>query len=572
MKRLVLLLLVLPFILTAAKAPDFTVTDFYNKTHKLYADYLDKDKVVVIKFFFVDCPPCNSIAPLLQPAYSRWGAGTGRVQFFEITTQYDNNAYIKSNYSDKYGITFPGIGTDGGSQAVVAPYKDNKTFGTWYGTPTFVVIAPNGEVNFNVPFGKSNTVSLDTSIAQALRVPKDGGGGDTKCKDSFQITVFNPFKSLFTPSTTTYDLYNSASPKYTLPDGKYNCEFFYPAIKDNYVASLESIPVGDPKSLGAISTQDIIFIQKYILSIKPFNNLQLLLADVNNNGTISTSDIVEIRKFILGSVNAMRINKFYGFVHNPKGFDNKVKATANLNDLISKKINGEFGIGQYGDVSGAEKIGLFGDFETRSTCSEGIIIKSTKYNNYYEYEINVEEDANLIGLQLLLKGNLGKIYDLLINSKIPSLSLANIFVEPINSGKLNLSWNSADLKPYLFKSSDYILKFKSTEEIFLDSDGISEMILEDGVSCNILFKSFKTKKPRILITEAPDQILISTEKDIQSGKVYSLSGQSVTSIKPFKAQQTTSISNESFPNAGIYFIELMDSNGSLEVVKFLVKR
>ena len=66
----------LPILVFGAKAPDFTITDYKNKVHNLYADYLDKDKVVVIKFFFVDCPPCNTLAPYVQTAYNRWGGGT----------------------------------------------------------------------------------------------------------------------------------------------------------------------------------------------------------------------------------------------------------------------------------------------------------------------------------------------------------------------------------------------------------------------------------------------------------------------------------------------------------------
>ncbi|HQX45177.1 MAG TPA: hypothetical protein PK209_11520, partial [Saprospiraceae bacterium] len=63
MRQFTLFLFLLPFICSAAKAPDFTITDYNNKVHKLYSDYLNKEKVVVLKLFFVACPPCNAIAP-----------------------------------------------------------------------------------------------------------------------------------------------------------------------------------------------------------------------------------------------------------------------------------------------------------------------------------------------------------------------------------------------------------------------------------------------------------------------------------------------------------------------------
>ena len=43
-----------PVLIFAAKAPDFTITDYNNKVHRLYSDYLNQDKVVVLKLFFVD--------------------------------------------------------------------------------------------------------------------------------------------------------------------------------------------------------------------------------------------------------------------------------------------------------------------------------------------------------------------------------------------------------------------------------------------------------------------------------------------------------------------------------------
>jgi thiol-disulfide isomerase/thioredoxin len=53
-------------------APDFTVTDSHGNVHHLYADYLNQGKTVMIEVFFTTCPPCNSIAPYLEPLYQEW--------------------------------------------------------------------------------------------------------------------------------------------------------------------------------------------------------------------------------------------------------------------------------------------------------------------------------------------------------------------------------------------------------------------------------------------------------------------------------------------------------------------
>ncbi len=67
------------------QAPDFTVTDTDGQVHHLYADYLNQGKTVMIKIFFTTCPPCNSIAPQMEPFYKEWGAGQNDVEFFEMT-------------------------------------------------------------------------------------------------------------------------------------------------------------------------------------------------------------------------------------------------------------------------------------------------------------------------------------------------------------------------------------------------------------------------------------------------------------------------------------------------------
>src|SRR6188474_978242 len=131
------------------QAPDFTVTDTDGQVHHLYADYLNQGKTVMIKIFFTTCPPCNSIAPLMEPFYQEWGAGNNDVEFFEMSDKtFDVNSLVEA-YSQNYNETFPAISMQGGSIAAVQPYKSGQ-FGQWFGTPTFIVIAPNGSVQFDV--------------------------------------------------------------------------------------------------------------------------------------------------------------------------------------------------------------------------------------------------------------------------------------------------------------------------------------------------------------------------------------------------------------------------------------
>ncbi|MEP6794835.1 MAG: hypothetical protein ABJB16_10950, partial [Saprospiraceae bacterium] len=81
----------------AQPAPDFTVTDSKGHVRHLYADYLNQGKSVLIEIFFTTCPPCNSIAPLMQPLYVDWGSGNNDVEFIELSNKnFDTDALVNA--------------------------------------------------------------------------------------------------------------------------------------------------------------------------------------------------------------------------------------------------------------------------------------------------------------------------------------------------------------------------------------------------------------------------------------------------------------------------------------------
>jgi len=151
---------------TGQMAPDFTITDSHGNEHTLYADYLNQGKTVMIKIFFTTCPPCIAIAPYIQPLYEDWGEGNYDVEFFELSNKnFDTNVLVNA-YQANHGQTFPGAGVEGGSLAAVAPYEQGQ-FGPFYGTPTFIVIAPDGTMDYDVRgFNNAETIAmLDAAIA-----------------------------------------------------------------------------------------------------------------------------------------------------------------------------------------------------------------------------------------------------------------------------------------------------------------------------------------------------------------------------------------------------------------------
>jgi len=282
-------------MMSAQNAPDFFVTDTDGNTHKLYEDYLDEGKVVVIKLFFVECPPCNSIAPLVENLYQSWDAGNGPVEFFEMTTSSSstNNSAGVAAYQATHSISFPGIGNDGGSIIALNPYT-NGTYGGYAGTPSFVVIASDGSVVYNPPSiggGLGGTVvGLNAAIEDAI----DNNGMDQTSVFECQImnntlidTVFIQNGDGSNRSLVTVN----ASGDFTmsLPNTS------YPGITDPHLSFVKN-----EEAFIGINIHDIIILRKQILLLDPFDNeWSPVIGDLNNDDKINVIDAVFLTKIAL---------------------------------------------------------------------------------------------------------------------------------------------------------------------------------------------------------------------------------------------------------------------------------
>lgn len=272
----------------AANAPDFTVTTSDGQQRRLYADYVNQQKLVVIEAFFTTCPPCNTHAPHWQALYqSMLAAHPGKVEFLMLSTQnFDKNANV-ATYKTNKGLTMPGVGQDGGSLTALAPYTNNQ-FGTFLGTPTFIVIAPGtGELTFDVRGNSAQqTMGLLTNkINELLAVRCD-------IRDIFN----NPISDVsLRVDGLSFDTTVAVNGTYSLSN--------VPHLRNtNY--QLKPIKTDNP--LNGISTLDLALITKHILGLEVFKcPWQILAADINCNGSISTFDVVTGRKLILGILDTL---------------------------------------------------------------------------------------------------------------------------------------------------------------------------------------------------------------------------------------------------------------------------
>ncbi len=367
------------------KARDFKVTTTDRKTVELYKDYLNQGKVVLMKIFFVDCPPCNDIAPQVSQLYKKYGSGTGKVEFMELSNKdWDSDAAV-IGYKLQYDLPFPGVSKDGGSVAAAALYSDNF-YGPFFGTPTFVVIQPNGAVNFDPRGGNKNEtiVKLDTAIAQAIRsiptppAPPPVPPADTvkpnpnpiptpppadtikppiPPKDTIKPTPPQDTTKPVTIRVDTIKLTGKLSYRTTnlgLVNMKLNWNnkdyVFNTDILGNFkVTLLDSGKVSAPATLtidynqaynSEVDVLDLLSIQKHILGIQPFADFkQILAADADGDNQINVIDLLELRKLILGLYEKLpNVPSVYFIWKSPNNFIRNLNVPISYSDL--KALNG----------------------------------------------------------------------------------------------------------------------------------------------------------------------------------------------------------------------------------------
>lgn len=313
--------------LFAQPAPDFNVTDSEGATHQLYSDYLNHGKTVILKLFFTTCPPCNAIASSTEQLNQEWGGGTHDVVFLSLSILGNDTDNLINNYKANHGITYAGAGPAGGSTSATSPYQSG-TYGLWLGTPTFVVIAPDGTVDYD-PRGSSQSATileLDAAIeatgAQRPLVSLANNGtavdndNDGVASMSLEITALDSVVAT-TNSTGVYSFNIQVMPGQSYP---------LRATKDI-------------NPTNGVSTLDLILLSQHILGTNPITTPErLLAADANRSGTISLLDQIRIRKLIL-SINTdfgeqpswLIIPADYNFINPEAPFDEVYNG--NLNEV-----------------------------------------------------------------------------------------------------------------------------------------------------------------------------------------------------------------------------------------------
>lgn len=120
---------------------DFTVTDIHGEEHNLYS-ITAAGKYVFIDFSFTTCGPCQSVAPIFNEFYDKYGCGAGEIMCFTMFGINNDHDSAVENFENTYGGSFnhaPAISNDGGAIAVDVNFGVNQY-------PTTCVINPENKI------------------------------------------------------------------------------------------------------------------------------------------------------------------------------------------------------------------------------------------------------------------------------------------------------------------------------------------------------------------------------------------------------------------------------------------
>ncbi|MFT4536727.1 MAG: thiol-disulfide isomerase/thioredoxin [Saprospiraceae bacterium] len=319
-------------------APDFQITDSDGVVHNLYADHLDQGQTVVLKLFFTTCPPCIQLAPWMEEKYQNWGAGQFDVEFIELSIlTSDSNADV-AQYKIDRGITFPGAGFDGGGKDAAEIYKSGQ-FGPYFGTPSLVIIAPNGSVNQGFSYD-----DFDSLIAATGATGMSGGGGGTDEVTTYNVSSTIPTTSV--PDNLKYILKpaNADNPTYdilAITGGVLNFDYpslAFPELEDPVIVIEVEGDIVD----NTVKPHDLVQIRKHILELEPFTEeYQLLAADLNSDGQIKPHDLLTLQKALLGLITEF-----------PNGTPSwiSIPAEISLTESLGNTINLDFQLIKVGNV------------------------------------------------------------------------------------------------------------------------------------------------------------------------------------------------------------------------------
>ncbi|MBK9270565.1 MAG: HYR domain-containing protein [Saprospiraceae bacterium] len=233
-----------------------------------------------------------------------------------------------------------------------------------------------------------------------------------------------------------------------------------------------------------VSTQDIIRIQKHILSQEAITSpYKLLAADVNNSGSITTADINEIRKLVLGNISEFSKVRSWSFVPTDYVFtDPATPWTAPRTKSVmldeNKAVN--FMAFKMGDVTGNAIAGLNGSSQVRTKGFLNLEIDeiNLQAGQTYQIEFKSSDFEKINGYQFTFKFDQNALVFDGFESGAIQLNESNFGIQKLAEGLMSTSWNTRDpltveRDEVLFKLTFRALKAGNVAQMLAVTDDIT---------------------------------------------------------------------------------------------------
>lgn len=197
--------------------------------------------------------------------------------------------------------------------------------------------------------------------------------------------------------------------------------------------------------LNGVSTLDLVFVQKHVLGIQPFDSpYKVIAADVDGSESVSAVDLINMRKLILGIIEEWPSNTpSWSFVNSDQVFSNDshpwpVQYEITLDNINNHMYNQDMIAVKIGDVTNnAVTTNLDGEVITESRSEH---LASLVYEtNSGAINVTLEGLTEVIGLQTALDLNGLSVSE--ISSDVIDFDESNYVVR---NGKLIISWSEAN--------------------------------------------------------------------------------------------------------------------------------
>lgn len=166
---------------------NITATDTNGNTFDIYTQ-CESGKYVYIKFFTTTCSYCQSITPIFNEFYQKYGCNTSEIACVSVNGFTDNIGITA--FEEQYGGSFtkaPAISTEGGS----INYINRFLPGSY---PTVCIISPDKTLIAKQIFPITSIVDLELSF------PQNFNPEPTPCLLSSENDFINPIQILPNPA------------------------------------------------------------------------------------------------------------------------------------------------------------------------------------------------------------------------------------------------------------------------------------------------------------------------------------------------------------------------------------